>query len=241
MGAPAVAIAGSHHALPAHEVVLLLETDSRRGFTADAARERLDRFGPNELPALRGAGLLIRILRQFHHPLIYVLLVAVGVTAALHEYVDSAVIMAVVLVNALVGFIQESKAEAALQSLRAMVHTEAKVVRDGRERAIASDQLVPGDLVLVEAGDKVPADIRLLRQAELRIDESALTGESLSVSKNDAALPAPTRVADRLNTVYSGTLVTAGSAAGIVVATGAETEIGEIHRLVGAAEVLATP
>ena len=241
MGAPAVAIAGSHHALPAHEVVLLLETDSRRGLTTDAARERLDRFGPNELPALRGAGLLIRILRQFHHPLIYVLLVAVGVTAALHEYVDSAVIMAVVLVNALVGFIQESKAEAALQSLRAMVHTEAKVVRDGRERAIASDQLVPGDLVLVEAGDKVPADIRLLRQAELRIDESALTGESLSVSKNDAALPEPTRVADRLNTVYSGTLVTAGSAAGIVVATGAETEIGEIHRLVGAAEVLATP
>lgn len=241
MSAPATIATDSHHALPAHEVVLLLETDARRGLTADAARERLARFGPNALPAPRGPGLLIRILRQFHHPLIYVLLVAGAVTAALQHYVDSAVIMAVVLVNAIVGFIQESRAEAALQSLRAMVHTEAKVVRDGRERAIDSEQLVPGDLVTVEAGDKVPADTRLLRQSELRIDESALTGESLSVTKTDGALPEPTPVADRLNMVYSGTLVTAGSAAGVVVATGAETEIGEIHRLVGAAEVLATP
>ena len=240
MGAPA-AVADPHHALAAHEVVLLLETDSHRGLTADAARERLERFGPNTLPAPRGAGILVRILRQFHHPLIYVLLVAGAVTAALHEYVDSAVILAVVVVNAIVGFIQESKAEAALQSLHAMVRTEAKVVRDGRQRTVASDDLVPGDLVLVEAGDKVPADIRLLRQTELRVDESALTGESLSVAKDDGVLPEPTPVADRLNMIYSGTLVTAGSAAGIVAATGAETEIGEIHRLVGAAEVLATP
>jgi cation-transporting ATPase F len=231
----------SHHALPAHEVVLLLETDAHRGLTGDAARDRLARFGPNTLPAARGSGLLLRILRQFHHPLIYVLLVAGAVTAGLREYVDSAVIFAVVLVNALVGFIQESKAESALQSLRAMVHTEAKVVRDGHESTIASDQLVPGDLVLVEAGDKVPADIRLLRQAELRVDESALTGESVPVAKNDGVVPETTPVADRLNMVHSGTLVTGGSAAGIVIATGVETEIGEIHRLVGAAEVLATP
>jgi cation-transporting ATPase F len=240
MGAPSV-VADPHHALAAHEVVLLLETDSHRGLTAEAARERLERFGPNTLPAPRGAGILVRILRQFHHPLIYVLLVAGAVTAALHEYVDSTVIFAVVVINAIVGFIQESKAEAALQSLHAMVRTEAKVVRDGRQRTVASDELVPGDLVLVEAGDKVPADIRLLRQAELRVDESALTGESLSVAKDDGVLPEPTPVADRLNMIYSGTLVTAGSAAGVVAATGAETEIGEIHRLVGAAEVLATP
>lgn len=241
MGAPALVAAGPHHALHSHEVVLLLETDAHRGLSADAARERLDRFGPNSLPAARGTGLLRRILRQFHHPLIYVLLVATVVTAALREYVDSAVIFAVVLVNAVVGFIQESKAEAALQSLRAMVHTDAKVVRDGKERCLASEDLVPGDLVLLEAGDKVPADMRLLRHAELRIDESALTGESMSVAKDDGTLPGHTPVADRLNMVYSGTLVTAGSAAGVVVATGAETEIGEIHRLVGAAEVLATP
>ena len=241
MGSPAAAVADCHHALPAHEVVLLLETDPHRGLTTGQARDRLDRFGSNTLPAPSGAGVLVRILRQFHHPLIYVLLVAGAVTAGLREYIDSAVIFAVVVVNAIVGFIQESKAEAALQSLRAMVHTAARVVRDGRERTVVSDDLVPGDLVLVEAGDKVPADIRLLRQVELRVDESALTGESLSVAKDDALLPGPTPVSDRLNMVFSGTLVTAGTGAGVVTATGAETEIGEIHRLVGAAEMLATP
>ena len=233
--------ANSHHALPTHEVVLLLETDPRRGVDATQAAERLQRFGPNSLPAPRGAGLLVRVLRQFQHPLIYVLLVAAAVTAALREFVDSTVILGVVLVNAIVGFIQESKAEEALQSLRAMVHTEATVIRDGRERRVPSDELIPGDLVVLEAGDKVPADIRLLRQSELHVDESALTGESLPVFKDEVALPEGTPVADRRNMAYSGTLVTAGSGAGVVVATGAETEIGQIHRLVGAAEVLATP
>ena len=233
--------ANAHHGLAAHEVVLLLQTDPHRGLTGDVAAERLDEFGPNALPAPRGSGLLVRILRQFHHPLIYVLLVAGAVTAALGEYVDSVVIFAVVVVNAVVGFVQETKAETALQSLRSMVHTEARVVRDGRERRVSSDQLVPGDLVVIEAGDKVPADVRLIRESEFRVDESALTGESAPVAKTEVVLPEATPVADRCNMAYSGTLVTAGSAAGIVVATGSETEIGEIHRLVGAAEVLATP
>jgi cation-transporting ATPase F len=233
--------ANSHHTLAAHEVVLLLETDPHRGLDSAQAAERLDRFGPNALPAARGAGLLVRILRQFHHPLIYVLLVAGAVTAALGEFIDSAVIFGVVVINALVGFIQESKAEAALQSLRAMVHTDATVIRDGRERRVSSEELVPGDLVVIEAGDKVPADVRLLRQTELHVDESALTGESLSVAKDEVVLPEGTPVADRLNMAYSGTLVTAGNGAGVVVATGAETEIGQIHRLVGAAQMLATP
>ncbi len=241
MGAISTTTPNSHHTLPAHEVVLLLGTDLHRGLDSAQAEERLDRFGSNALPVLPGAGLLVRILRQFHHPLIYVLLVAAVVTAALREFVDSAVILAVVVINAVVGFIQESKAEAALQSLRAMVHTEATVIRDGHQRRVPSEQLVPGDLVVVEAGDKVPADIRLLRQTELHVDESALTGESLSVAKDDNALPQETPVADRLNMAYSGTLVTAGGGTGVVVATGAETEIGQIHRLVGAAEMLATP
>ena len=241
MGAVSSAPASSHHALPAHEAVLLLETDPHRGLTAGQVRERLDRFGPNVLPAEHGPGLLIRVVRQFHHPLIYVLLVAVAVTAALREFIDSAVILGVVVINAVVGFIQESKAEAALQSLRAMVHTEATVVRDGHERRVTSDELVPGDLVLIEAGDKVPADLRVLRQAELHVDESALTGESLSVGKDDTVLPEGTPVSDRLNMAYSGTLVTAGSGVGVVVGTGAETEIGQIHRLIGAAETLSTP
>ena len=231
----------AHHGLAAHEVVLLLETDPHRGLSGGEAVGRLERFGPNVLPASAGAGLLLRVLRQFHHPLIYVLLVAGTITAGLRELADSMVIFGVVLINAAVGFIQESKAEAALTGLREIVHTDAKVVRDGRERTVPSDDLVPGDLVLLEAGDKVPADVRLLRETELRVDESTLTGESAPVTKSETVLPDSTPVADRCNMAYSGTLVTAGHAAGVVVATGAETEVGEIHRLVGAADTLATP
>ena len=231
----------AHHGLATHEVVLLLETDRHRGLTSLDATDRLARFGPNTLPAPKGAGLLLRILRQFHHPLIYVLLAAGAITAVLGEYVDSTVIFGVVVINAIVGFIQESKAEAALEGLRSMVRTDAKVVRDGVERTVPSDELVPGDLVLLEAGDKVPADVRLTRLAELRVNESALTGESVPVAKDEIVLPETVPVADRRNMAYSGTLVTTGSGAGIVVATGVETELGEIHRLVGAAETLATP
>ncbi len=231
----------AHHGLAAHEVVLLLETDPHRGLTGREAAERLARFGSNTLPAPKGAGLLIRILRQFHHPLIYVLLAAGAITAALGEYVDSAVILGVVLINATVGFIQESKAEAALEGLRSLVRTHATVIRDGHRATVPSDELVPGDLVLLDAGDKVPADLRLIRSTELRVNESALTGESVPVSKDEVVLPEAIPVADRRNMAYSGTLVTTGSGAGIVVATGAETELGEIHRLVGAAETLATP
>jgi cation-transporting P-type ATPase F len=231
----------AHHGLAAHEVVLLLETDPHRGLTSMDATDRLARFGPNTLPAAKGAGLLMRILRQFHHPLIYVLIAAGAITAVLGEYVDSAVIFGVVVINAIVGFIQESKAEAALEGLRSMVRTNAKVVRDGHEQTVPSDELVPGDLVLLEAGDKVPADVRLTRLAELRVNESALTGESVPVAKDEIVLPETIPVADRRNMAYSGTLVTTGSGAGIVVATGVETELGEIHRLVGAAETLATP
>jgi cation-transporting ATPase F len=230
-----------HHALAAHEVVLLLETDVARGLTTSAAEARLRRFGSNLLPQAEATGPLLRLFRQLHHPLIYVLLAAGVITLLLGDGVDSAVIFGVVVVNALVGFVQESKAEAALEALRSMARTDARVRRDGHERNVRSEQLVPGDVVLLEAGVKVPADLRLVELAELQIDESALTGESLPVAKDEVALPVPTPVADRNNMVYSGTLVTHGSGVGVVVATGSETELGEIHRLVGAADSLATP
>ncbi len=236
-----VSPAPAHYGLAAHEVVLLLETDLHRGLLEAEAAERLERFGPNALPAAASAGLLLRILRQFHHPLIYVLLVAGAITAGLREVIDSTVIFAVVVINAVVGFVQESKAEAALEGLRAMVHTPAKVVRGGHEHTVPSDDLVPGDLVVLEAGDKVPADLRLVRQTELNVNESALTGESAPVRKDEVVLPEATPVTDRRNMAYSGTLVTSGNGAGIVVATGSATELGEIHRLVGAAETLTTP
>ena len=230
-----------HHALVAHQVVLLLESDVATGLSTHEARERLGRFGPNELPPAAAAGPLVRFARQMHHPLVYVLLVAGAVTAALGNHVDAGVIFGVVVVNAVVGFVQESKAEAALDALRSLVRTEARVLRDGRRQTIPSAELVPGDVVVVEAGDKVPADLRLVEVAALQVDESALTGESVPVPKEEVVLPPETSVADRSNMVYSSTLVTHGRGTGVVVATGAETEVGEIHRLVGAAEDLATP
>ncbi|MFI7642714.1 HAD-IC family P-type ATPase [Nonomuraea sp. NPDC049400] len=230
-----------HHTLVPHEVVLLLETDLHHGLSEREAELRLQRFGPNVLPQAKSAGLLVRWLRQFHHPLIYILLAAGAVTGLLGAAVDAVVIFAVVLVNAVVGVIQESKAEAALEGLRAVIRTEARVLRGGQARRLPSQDLVPGDLVLVEAGDRVPADLRLVRLAELRADESALTGESTPVAKDEIALPRDTPVADRRNMLYSGTMATSGTGAGIVVATGAETELGEIHRLVGTTEALATP
>ncbi|WP_407666455.1 cation-transporting P-type ATPase [Mycobacterium pinniadriaticum] len=231
----------AHHGLAEHEVVLLLQTDPHRGLSDAEAAERLITFGPNTLPPPAGAGLFVRVLRQFHHPLIYVLLVAGAITAGIGEFIDSSVIFGVVAINAMVGFIQESKAESALASLRSMVQTDAKVIRGGHEHTVASDCLVPGDLVLLDAGDKVPADLRVLRATELRVNESALTGESAPVHKDEFVVPDAAPVADRHNMAYSGTLVAAGGGAGVVVTTGAETEVGQIHRLVGAADDLTTP
>ncbi|MFC7546957.1 HAD-IC family P-type ATPase [Plantactinospora sp. GCM10030261] len=231
----------AHHGMSIHEVVTLLGTDSDAGLPAAEAADRLRRYGDNTLPTSTGGGTVRRVLRQFHNPLIYVLIAATVVTAVLREYPDAAVILAVVLTNAGIGFVQESRAEAALDSLRRMVRTEARVVRDDKRRTVPSADLVPGDLVALEAGDKVPADLRLIRVTELRVDESALTGESAPVNKDEAELPEVTAVADRRNMVYSGTFVTTGGGAGIAVATGAQTELGQIHRLVGSAEVLATP
>ncbi|WP_007023694.1 HAD-IC family P-type ATPase [Saccharomonospora iraqiensis] len=230
-----------HHRLPVHEVVLLLGSDRHRGLGTREAADRLGRFGPNTLPSAARTGPLRRALRQFHHPLIYVLLVAGVITVALGQHVDSLVIFGVVVINALVGFVQESRAEAALEGLRSMVRTDARVIRDGHERTVPSADLVPGDLVLLEAGDKVPADLRLTRTVELRVNESALTGESSPVAKDEVVLREDVPVADRGNMAYSGTLVTTGGGAGIVVATGTQTELGAIHRLVGAAEDLQTP
>jgi len=232
---------GDHHALAGHEVVLLLETHPTEGLSESEARDRLDRYGPNQLPHAAGAGPIRRFLRQLHHPLVYVLLAAGAVTLALGDLVEAAVILGVVLINTLVGYVQESKAEAALDALRAMVRTQARVRRGGRVDTVPSEDVVPGDVVLIEAGDKVPADLRLLRHAELRVDESALTGESVPVQKDEDALPPDTPVSDRRNMLYSGTLVTSGSGIGVTVATGAQTELGEIHRLVGTADTLATP
>ena len=210
--------AGDHHALAGHEVVLLLDTHATDGLTDAEARSRLERYGPNQLPRAATAGPLRRLLGQLRNPLVYVLLAAAAITLALGDLVEASVILGVVVVNTIVGFVQESKAEAALDALRAMVSTQARVRRSGRVATVASEEVVPGDVVLVEAGDKVPADLRLLGHARLAVDESALTGESLPVVKDEDAVPVETPVSDRRSMLYSGTLVTSGSGVGVAVA-----------------------
>ncbi|MCW2817067.1 MAG: ATPase, P-type (transporting), superfamily, subfamily [Nocardioides sp.] len=223
------------------EVLHRLGTDAERGLDQHEAHDRLSRLGPNALAAPRRDPLVLRMLRQVHSPLIYVLLAAAATTAVLGEYVDAGVILGVVLVNALVGFVQESKALEALDHLRSLAHTETRVLRDGSVRTVTSEDLVTGDLVLLEAGEKVPADLRVLDATQVLVDESALTGESVPVDKLDAVLAAATRVADRSNMLYAGSFLRSGSARAVVVATGSDTELGAIHRLVSGATVLATP
>jgi cation-transporting P-type ATPase F len=230
-----------HHSMPMHDVVLLTATDAETGLSHAVAARRLTEVGPNTLPALHRRGWVVQLLAQLNHPLIYVLLAAAALTAALGETVDASVVFAVVVVNAVIGFLQEAKAERALDALAAMVRTEATVVRDSVASRISSDDLVPGDLVVMDAGDKVPADLRLSDTREFKVDESALTGESAPAGKNLIELPPDTVLADRANMAFSGTLVTAGSGRGVVVATGADTEIGHVHRLVGSTATVRTP
>ncbi len=229
------------HNLPVHEALVLLASDPEHGLDSDEAARRLERHGPNVLPRVERRGALLRLLLQFHHPLIYVLLIAAAVTYAIGEPVDASVILGVVVANAAVGFVHEARAERALDVLSAMLTVDAHVVRDGARRRVAARELVPGDVVLVEPGDKVGADVRLVEVAELHVDESALTGESVPVAKAQVVLAPETVLGDRANMIFSGTLVTAGHGTGVVVETGADTELGLIHRLLGDTTDLATP
>jgi cation-transporting P-type ATPase F len=229
------------HHLSAHEVSELLGSHPEIGLTTTEVAERQARFGPNEITARPPRSAWIRFLLQFHQPLIYILLAATAITVALQEWVDAGVIFGVVLVNAIVGFLQEAKAENAIAALARMVTTEATVIRDRKKHRIASRELVPGDVVLLASGDKVPADLRLLKVRDLQVDESALTGESVPVSKAAKSVAPETALADRSNMAYAGSLVTYGQGAGIVVAIGDVTETGRISQLVAQAVELSTP
>ncbi|MDO9216297.1 MAG: HAD-IC family P-type ATPase, partial [Lacisediminimonas sp.] len=213
------------HALSIDEVAALLRTHTDQGLSAAEAAHRLQQSGPNTLPQQKRPGPLRRFLAQFHNILIYILLLAGLITALLGHVVDSAVIVVVVLVNAVIGFIQEGKAEDALAAIRKMLSSRATVLRDARQFDIPADELVAGDLVLLASGDKVPADLRLIQAPGLQIDEAILTGESLTADKQIDAVAATSGLGDRFSMAYSGTVVTHGRALGCVVATGARTEI----------------
>ncbi len=233
---------GKHwHHLPAEEVIDLLDGNPEKGLDQFEVKRLHEAFGPNAITAKKGTGPLRRFFLQFHQPLIYILIAAGIITAFLREWVDSGVIFGVVMVNAIIGYLQEAKAVNALAALARTMTTEATVLRQGEKKRIPATELVPGDIVLLASGDKVPADMRLLAVRDLRIDESALTGESLPVEKTDGELHHDTLLADRRNMAYASTLVTYGQGKGIVTATGDHTEVGRISELIAAADELATP
>ncbi|RDH86159.1 MAG: carbonate dehydratase [endosymbiont of Galathealinum brachiosum] len=211
------------------------------GLNREEISLRLDKYGPNQLEEVQVRGAILRFLYQFHNLLIYVLIMAGIVTAILEHWVDASVIFGVVFLNAVIGFVQEGKAENALKAIKKMLSANAMVLRDGRQVSISAKELVPGDIVLLQSGDKVPADLRLLRTKGLQIQESVLTGESLAVEKNTDTVAQQTVIGDHLCMAYSGTLITHGQGTGVVVATGSQTEIGRISTLVSEVDSVTTP
>lgn len=227
------------HAHPVEVVLSHLEARPEGLPDAEAAR-RLASHGPNRLPAPRGRGAIARFLAQFNAILLLLLASAV-VAMALRHWIDAAVIVGVVIINVIVSFIQEGKAERALAAIRDMAAPQASVLRDGRRVTLPAHEIVPGDVVVLEPGDRVPADLRLVRTRGLTIDEAVLTGESVPAEKTEAPVAPDAPLGDRVSMAFSGTLVAGGQGAGVVVATGAKTEIGRISALIGAVKELTTP
>jgi magnesium-transporting ATPase (P-type) len=233
--------AAAWHAIPVAEIERQLKVDLSQGLEAGEAARRLGTHGPNLLPQGKKRGPLVRFLAQFHNILIYVLLVSGFVKLMLSLWLDASIIFAVVILNSLLGFIQEGRAEKALDSIRNMLSAEARVLRGGAVRLVPAEEVVPGDIVLLESGDKIPADIRLAEAKNLRTEEAALTGESVPAEKSAATVSTNATVGDRENMAFSGTMVVSGRATGIVVATGSQTELGRINQMLAEVSVLETP
>src|SRR5499427_6175394 len=229
------------HALTRAQVVERLATDPEKGLDPSEASARLQKHGPNRLPEGKKRGPVRRFFAQLNSVLVYVLLAAGFTKLMLSLWIDAGIIFAVVLLNALLGFIQEGKAEKALDSLRNMLSAEARTLRGGEPRMIPAEQLVPGDVVLLESGDRIPADLRLVEAKNLRTEEAALTGESVPAEKTVDAAPINATVGDRGSMAFSGTMVVSGRATGVVVATANQTELGRINQLLAQVSAIETP
>jgi magnesium-transporting ATPase (P-type) len=228
------------HAVPAEDVLASFQSGPRGLSEAEVARRR-DRYGANRLTPPPERTALMRFVAQFNNLFIYLLIAAGAVTALLGEWVDSGVIFGVVLIIAIIGFVQEGRAERALEAVRGMLSPTAQVLRDGRRHEIPAEELVPGDIVLLGAGDRVPADLRLIRTKNLQVEEAALTGESTAVEKRPDPVAEDAELGDRASLAFSGTLVTVGQGTGVVVAVGDATEIGRISGMLSEVETLKTP
>jgi magnesium-transporting ATPase (P-type) len=229
------------HALPADEVLRLLDSDTQSGLHAGEVSRRLEKYGRNQLPEGRKKGSFLRLLKQLNNILVYVLLAAAFVKLMVGLWLDAAIILGVVVINGLLGFIQEGKAEKALDSIRNMLSGEARTLRDGQTRLVPSEELAPGDIVLLESGDRVPADLRLVDVKSLRTEEAALTGESVPIDKATEPVSEKATVGDRECMAFSGTLIAAGRGTGVVVATGTGTELGRINQMMAADNAVETP
>jgi len=223
------------------ETTELLDTNIVEGLSESEATSRLQTFGKNLLPEKKKKSKIIKFLKHFNDILIYILFVAAIITFFLEKYVDTVVIIIVAIVNASIGFFQENKAEKSLENIRKMLSLKAQVLRGGKRMEIDASELTAGDIVFLSPGDKIPADLRLIRTDNLRIEESALTGESVPTEKKTDALPEGTELGDRINMAFSGTTVSAGTGVGIVVAIGENTELGKINQMMSNVEELTTP
>ncbi|MEM2135413.1 MAG: HAD-IC family P-type ATPase [Candidatus Jordarchaeaceae archaeon] len=226
--------------MPIEEVMKILET-SPQGLTREEASRRRELYGPNKVQEVRRLSPLKLFLEQFKNALNYILILAVAISIVLGDTLDALIIIVVLLFNATLGFVQEYRSEKALEALKELSAPKTIVVREGKEREIRTEELVPGDLVILNTGDKVPADIRLITSIRLRALESILTGEAGSEEKVTGELPEDTPLVDRLNMVYSGTVITGGKGSGIVVATGMNTEVGKIAKEISVAGEEKTP
>ncbi|MCJ8499021.1 cation-translocating P-type ATPase [Desulfatitalea alkaliphila] len=228
------------HAMTDDEVLSSLGVDDG-GLTEDEAARRTEKYGPNKLAEKKQAGPLKRLFRQFQNVLIYVLLAAAVFTALLGQWVDTAVIVAVVIINAIIGFVQEGKAEKAMEAIRGMLSPKATALREGGQRELPAEELVPGDIVLLGSGDRVPADMRIIFSRNAQADEAMLTGESEPVDKRVDPVDEDAPICDRENMAFSGTVLTSGRLRGVVTATGEHAEIGRISEMVSKVEDITTP
>ncbi|MCW5704025.1 MAG: HAD-IC family P-type ATPase, partial [Bradyrhizobium sp.] len=224
-----------------HEDVLAALGTERYGLSGVEAAARLKESGPNRLPPTPKRSAIVRFLSHFNNILIYVLLGSAAITASLGHVVDTSVIIAVVITNAVIGFVQEGRAEQAMDAIRHMLAPRASVLRDGKRVGVDAAEIVPGDMVLLEAGERVPADLRLTSSSGLRIEEAVLTGESVPVDKVTSAVEQAAPLGERSSMAFSGTLVAAGTGRGVAVRTGSDTEIGRISSMLSKIEVLTTP
>jgi cation-transporting ATPase F len=231
------------HQAEVHDITHQLGVDPNVGLASEEVQRRLERYGANELKGKKGKHPIVLFLLQFNQPLLYILLVAGLIKALLGQWVNAGVIWGVTVINAIIGFVQESKAESAIAALASSVTTDAMVRRDGQQVQVSSRDLVPGDIVLLTSGDKVPADLRLLKGRTLQVNESALTGESVAVEKQPtlASLAMDTPLGDRHNMAYAGSFITFGQGEGVVVETGVNTETGRISKLMEESTTLVTP